>query len=744
MNRQSLIFCLSALAAMIVVIVAGTAILYHEDSPSIHSVDAKYGLAYAVPANAVAVFFLSDASDLDSPVFGSFDFTRSLAEYFQDDQAGEMADHRMTLSLHYAGSLAPLYVFDAGGCSDEVSDSAESLMAFARDKGFCAQYVNCSQLAPDSPLASRSLVIIAKTNAQINVSKNQLIGGVSLMDAAGFRSAAMGASEDALFISYDHARVLFEKSVSRKSFENRYAKKASSEYSAMAAFFSTFASWGVVDLSHTHDFDIVQKYSESSDFMAVLDHSYPSVSEVSEVLPYNTRFMLSLPMGKSSSYISAYDDYLVSVQKSGVVAQRQDELRKKTKVKPTDFVKRLEVSEVATATIETASGYERVNLIKFGNPDTLLLRGTGVSDMSRTSDILPYRFSGYVGSVFGPFFNIADESCFTIKGDWLISGSYQAITEYAAGSAMEYSLKNYMADAHAGGILASKLTSCVAYLAVPAGDSAFEDVLKKDARNVHDRLKGDADYAPVILTVYKQDGQMHSDICACQLSLPSYLADDVTKGVAVEVPAGPFTVMNSGTGKEVLFYQQKNGAIGIKELDGKGIWAIPFKETVCGTAQNIDYYSNGNLQILFGAGSKIYVIDRRGAFVSGFPKDLGKEIHVGPIGIKQDGEYKLFVLHKDSTMEMYDLNGLKSEEWKGFESDRPIRGIPERLIVGGKNFWVVRTSEQTLIYPFYGGDPLNVFFLSKMYLPDAEVIVKNETTIEAECYDGKKRSLKLL
>ena len=743
MNRQSLIYCLSALAAMVVVIVAGTAVLYHKDTKSNKSVDDKYGLAYAVPANAVAVFFLSEASDLDSPVFASFDFPSRLAEYLQDDQSGKMGDSRMVISLHYAGSLAPLYVFDAGLSSDEVSDSAVRLMDFARENGFCAQYVNCSELAPDSPLAMRSLVIIAKTNAQINVSKNQLAGGVSLMDAAGFRSAARNASEDALFISYDHARVLFEKTASRKSFDDRYSKRASAEYSAMASFFSAFASWAAVDLSKSHDLDIVQTYSETSDFMSVMAHASPSVSRVSEVLPYDIRFLLSLPMGKSSAYIAAYEDYLVSVQKIGVVAQMQEDLRKKTKVKPTDFIKRLGVTEVATASIPTASGFERVNLVRFENPDTLLLRGTGKLSLSDASDVLPYRFSEYIASVFGPFFNIADESCFTIKGSWLISGSYDAVAGCISDEAGIYTLKSYMAAAGSADLLSRNLTSCVAYLDVPKGDKAFADVLKKDAQSIHDKFKGDADYAPVVLSIYKKDGRMHTDITACQLAQPRHLPENSSKEASVEVPAGPFKVMNSGTGRENLFYQQKNGAVGLKELDGKGIWAVPFKETICGTVQNVDYYSNGNLQFVFGAGSKIYMMDRRGAYVTGFPKDLGKEIHLGPYVIEQDGEYKLFILHKDRTMEMYDLNGTKCEAWKGFESDDPIKGMPERLVVGGENFWVVRTSLQTLIYPLYGGEPLNVF-LTNRFSPTAEVVVKNETTIEAECCDGRKRSMKLL
>lgn len=720
---------------MIVVIVAGTAVLYRKDSPSDNSVESKYSLAYAVPANAVAVFFLSDASDLDSPVFEAFDFTRSLAQYFQSDEAGNMADSRMLLSLHYAGSLAPLYVFDAGNCSADPSESADRLMGFARESGFCAQYVNCSELAPDSPLSSRSLVIIAKTNAQINVSKNQLIAGVSLMDAAGFKEAAKSGSEDVLFIAYGHARVLFEKSVSRKSFENRYSKRASGEYSAMAAFFSTFASWGVFDLSDARNLDIVQKYSEASDFMAVLDHSSPSVSKVSEILPYNTRFLLSLPMGKSAAYISAYDDYLVTVQKSGVVAQRQEDLRKKTKVKPSDFIKRLSVSEVATALIPVSGSFERVNLLRFENADTLISSGA--------SDVLPYRFSEYVSSVFGPFFNIADESHFTIKDNWLISGSYDAVSEYARGKALEYTLKTYMADAGEDDLLARRLTTCVAYVDMPKGDRNFAEVLKKELQNVHDNLKGDAEYAPIVLSVYRQDDQMHTDITAHQLKMKRLRPEKFAKELVVEVPSGPFQVMNSGTGRANLFYQQTNGAVGLKEMDGKGIWAVPFKEKLCGTAQNVDYYDNGNLQVLFGAGSKIYLIDRRGAFVSGFPKDLGKGILIGPDVFKVDDEYGIMVLHKDNTIEMYDLQAKKPASWKGIICDDPIRGLPERLKVGDRDFWVVRTSVQTLIYPFYGGKPLNSSSAQKMFIPTAKVVVKNATTVEAECYDGKMRSVNL-
>ena len=105
--------------------------------------------------------------------------------------------------------------------------------------------------------------------------------------------------------------------------------------------------------------------------------------------------------------------------------------------------------------------------------------------------------------------------------------------------------------------------------------------------------------------------------------------------------------------------------------------------------------------------------------------------------------YNVLVLHKDNTVEMYNLKGKKPESWKGISPGEKIKSLPERLVVGENTFWIVRTSMQVLIYPFYGGEPLNSFKGDSMFLPDAEVKVKNSTTVEAACYDGKVRAVKV-
>jgi hypothetical protein len=249
----------------------------------------------------------------------------------------------------------------------------------------------------------------------------------------------------------------------------------------------------------------------------------------------------------------------------------------------------------------------------------------------------------------------------------------------------------------------------------------------------------------MVLTAYRKRGHVATDIMTCNLTMQRVKAPEYERDTVVVVPEGPFRVKNSGTGRMNLFYQNSNGAICLKEEDGKGIWGVPFGKPLCGTAHTVDYFANGKLQILFGSGSSIYMIDRLGRFVGGFPVDLGKEILLGPDVYDFNGTnaYNIMVLHKDRTIEMYNLKGQKPSSWKGINPGETIKGLPERIEVGGRTYWVVRTSKQTLIYPFVGGEPLTVFTGQQMIMPDSSIDVVDEASVQVQCYDGRAKVVRL-
>ena len=731
MSRRSLILCLIALAAMVVMIVAAVAFLYRDQKPAL-PVGSRYKLAYAVPSNAVMTCFLSDASKLSSPALSTFDLHKDLAEFLKSDAAGSIGKSPMAVSLHYSGTLAPMYIFDAGEATSTASAGAEALVKFAQEHGYQAEVVDCSELAPEGPLSSNVIVLMAKTKTQISIAKSHLSETRSIMDTPGFVEAAKSAPADAVLFSYGNAKILYERAALRSYFTKRFPSSGSSEYSATATFFNKMAQWGVLSLDEDYAFDFVHEYVHGSDFMSVMSHEAVSISEVSSMLPSYTRFALTLPMSDASEYLSQYSNYMDAAQK------RLDQSSRK-------FIDKLAVKEVASASFLCGEEQVWVNLMKIDRADTALLRGTGDTSFGSSPKVRPYAFSGKIASVFGKVFRLSDESHFAYMNGWLITGSSKAVHEYVSGSALSYNLKTYIEDTGEADLFAKRVSSCVIYVNVPKGDKWLSGILGKEMFAMHDALKGEAEYSPVLLTVFNKKGVMHTDLECHHLKHNRSRAPMFERDTVITVPTGPFEVINSGSGEVNLFYQQKNGAICLKEKSGKGIWGVPFKKTICGMAQNVDYYANGKLQILFAAGSELYLIDRFGRFVNGFPVDLGKDIVLGPAVYDFNGvnSYNVLVLHKDNTVEMYNLHGKKPDAWKGITCEETIKSLPERIVVGDTGFWVVRTSIQTLIYPFYGGEPLNSFKGDEMILPNATVKVKNPTTLEAECYDGKVRAVKI-
>ena len=128
-----------------------------------------------------------------------------------------------------------------------------------------------------------------------------------------------------------------------------------------------------------------------------------------------------------------------------------------------------------------------------------------------------------------------------------------------------------------------------------------------------------------------------------------------------------------------------------------------------------------------------------------FPVDLGKEILLGPDVYDFSGnrKYNVMILHKDNTIEMYNLQGRRPPQWKTITSSETIKGLPERIRVSGSTYWVVRTSIQTLIFSFYGGEPLTVFTGDRMIRPDSEVKPMDGGAVEVVCYDGKKHTVRI-
>lgn len=707
MSRKSLILCLSVLAVLVVGTGLAVAFLYSgvesskpAKSSKVASQD-RYRLLAAVPSDAVLVACFSDKGMLDS---------------------------RMAVSMHYSGKLLPLYVYDAGKASELPSDAAASLIDSLVRKGLTARYA----------VADRSMVIASESEALVQSSLRHLDKSMSVMDAPGFTEASdLVSSDDVLIVSNIHASYLLPAVFTKK-------------YASYSGFMSRLSDWTAFDISEggrTFSMDGSVVYdSDAAEFMTVLQNAQPSVSSLSEMIPSYTVFAASLPLGDIEAYVTGYKAYLDSRQLLQKSNANQKSLSGKAGIAPYDLMTSIGVREVASVSFMAGGKLETVNMIRTDKdiPEVLFKGTEGFSKKAYSPAVHSWPYAGFAASVFGNLFSLADESCFTWMNGWVISGSMNAVQEYVDGRALEYTLSQYMADASQPDLLAERKSTFVSYFSFSEDykvlDNAFKTAFLKFAAPLYEG----AEYTPAVVSVAPGKSAPAVSVDVMKLQLQKTKAPAFERDTTVVVPKGPFQVRNSGTGKMNSFYQNSHLSLCLSE-DGKDLWGVPFKEPLCGTAQNVDYYANGKLQIVFGAGSKVYMIDRLGRYVTGFPVDLGKEILIGPDVYDFNGskKYNVMVLHKDNTVEMYNLKGQKPSSWKGIRAEETIKALPERITVGGNSFWVVRTSIQSLIYPFYGGEPLTAFKGDQMIRPDSDVKAVDGTTVEVTCYDGKKRTVKL-
>ena len=626
----------------------------------------------------------------------------------------------MVESLHYySGTLYRLNVLDFG----KEHEAREIAQEKALGEGLYA-------------VSEDNLLLVSDSETLLKSSQRHIVKGISVLDAAGFQNALTTVDgKNNVYIPNCHFGKLLPSLMPRP-------------YSSYAGFLERLSQWCMFNLNTSKELislaGTLVHDSDASDFMNVFEAMKPAAVEFSTMLPSYTLFAASMPMKELTAYVNAYKSYLDSRQKMQIYLAAQNRLG--LEVSPVEMLQNWDVREVAVASFKVSSSVETVNLMKVGSPVVSeLFAGTDVTTLKGYQpELHKWAYPSLLSAVFGDFYARNDESYFTYIDGWVITGSQTAVEEYVSGRALEYDLKKYMSDAGQSDLLAQHPSVFVSYFSCTEDRSELPSIFKKNMLTDLQALCGDAEYCPLVLSVSggKKNSAVKLDLH--RLTLKKTKAPAFERDTTVVVPKGPYDVKNSGTGKMNKFYQNSHNSLCLSQ-DGKDLWGVPFSDPLCGRAGTVDYFANGKLQILFCASDKLYLIDRLGRYVTGFPLSLGKEVLLGPDIYDFNGakKYNIMVLHKDNTVEMYNLKGQKPASWKGITSSETIKNLPERLIVGGNTFWVVRTSIQTLIFPFYGGEPLTVFTGNQMIRPDSAVKAVDATTVDFTCYDGKVRTLKI-
>ncbi|MDF9795229.1 hypothetical protein OKW21_000492 [Catalinimonas alkaloidigena] len=167
---------------------------------------------------------------------------------------------------------------------------------------------------------------------------------------------------------------------------------------------------------------------------------------------------------------------------------------------------------------------------------------------------------------------------------------------------------------------------------------------------------------------------------------------------------------------EVLFQDQKN-QLYLAETDGEILWKDSLQNAIIGEVYQIDYFKNGNLQYLFATDSAIHLIDRTGAYVSGYPSYMPEDVRIRYLSLidyDNSKNYRFLVSDTAGRLWMFNKDRESLEGWNPNATvNAALATAPFHVRVGNKDF-IIAIQQDGSIYSLnrrgqpYAGFPINL------------------------------------
>lgn len=152
------------------------------------------------------------------------------------------------------------------------------------------------------------------------------------------------------------------------------------------------------------------------------------------------------------------------------------------------------------------------------------------------------------------------------------------------------------------------------------------------------------------------------------------------------ITSKPFLVRNANKGSHEIMLQDSADLIYLISTEGRTLWKDSIDGEIITDIEQIDYYNNGNLQYLFATENSIYIYDREGELVPGFPLSPGYKIDkLNVIDYDKSKRYRILVSDEAGNMYMYDKEGVNLEGWRPRQMEHPLASPPAHMRVRARD-----------------------------------------------------------
>lgn len=165
-----------------------------------------------------------------------------------------------------------------------------------------------------------------------------------------------------------------------------------------------------------------------------------------------------------------------------------------------------------------------------------------------------------------------------------------------------------------------------------------------------------------------------------------------------EIIKGPYLVKDHQTKTKNIIVFDKLSNIYLINSNGKKLWKKKLDAIPISNIFEVDYYKNSKIQYLFNTGNYIYLIDKKGRNVKGFPKKLHSKATNGIVVFDylNNKDYRMLIAQANKKVYNYSIKGKEVKGWKTPKTQNIVIEPVTRLLANKKDYIIITDIEDEI------------------------------------------------
>ncbi|MCF8372043.1 MAG: DUF3352 domain-containing protein [Bacteroidales bacterium] len=656
-------------------------------------------------------------------------------------------DHALLLTAGITGKGKFDFLFIVGFPNSSIKEAGESFVRNRFGSKDSWQERDYDKYSIYTSTKGGSSISYSIANGVLIISPNGVLVESALQQCSSDSNIAgqLGFSQIKLTAGKNSTANLF---VNHKALPTFLALSIEKGYAEAFRKLESYSSWSEFDVTIKDSELYLNGFSMSTDnqsFMHIFSDQAPVNIAIESVLPANTSTFFAFGIDDVDAFRTSFRQYQGYNSLSNEYLDELTTIKQKYKVDLEDILYNQIDHEIALAFTEIRSKDIFANsflIIKTLSPSRALedLTGiieayAGVNDMtladfrsdfcfdevlSRTIYEMPFHNIGSL--LFGSLFGNTSTKYFTFIENYLVFGpSRAAIGNFIHENLLHKNLANDFNYLEFSSQTADK-SNFYFYSNIASSLALFSPLLNAPLKTMFEENTSVFQEFHAMSFQFAPHGNNNMVYNDLYLKYEPVYTDKPHTAWELRLDA-PFSskpkfLLNHSNGNQEIFIQDDKHKIYLINYAGRILWEKQLDQAILGEVNQIDFYKNGKLQMLFNTKDKIHLIDRLGNYVERYPVNLNSPATngLGLVDYDNNKEYRIFIACEDKRVYLYTKEGNIVDGWKFRKSEHPVNGEIQHFRDNSKDYLVFNDENKSYFLDRKGRervDPDTQFPISK-------------------------------